>query len=300
MGKNVFSPVEIVDLTAQKIKVEAPIFVSDEPEPLDIYEGPTADDLRREAQAFKDSWVQEKEHLIQEAHDEAEGILKQAEKTAFEEVKVKTDSAIRDKRIAEDEAERIKSEAESEAEKIRQQAVDERDKVFDEARITAVAEGRDEGWKEGRAEAERLIERLHKILDASIEKRQEIIDEAETQLIDLVLLVSRKVVKVISENQKNVVINNIVQALRKLKSRGDVAIRVNLADLDLTTEHIKDFMRMAENVKSITVLEDSSVDKGGAVIETDFGQIDARISSQLREIEEKILELVPIRTTGEG
>ncbi len=79
-----------------------------------------------------------------------------------------------------------------------------------------------------------------------------------------------------------------------------MAIRVNLADLDLTTEHIKDFMRMAENVKSITVLEDSSVDKGGAVIETDFGQIDARISSQLREIEEKILELVPIRSTGEG
>jgi len=300
MGKNVFNPVEIVDLTAQKIKVEAPVFISDEPEPLDIYEGPTADDLRREAEAFKESWIQEKERLIQEAHDEAEGIVKQAEKTAFEEVKAKTDAAIRDKRIAEDESERIKSEAELEADKIRQQAEDERDRVFAEARTAATEEGRDEGWKEGRAEAERLIERLHKVLDASIEKRQEIIDEAETQLIDLVLLVSRKVVKVISENQKNVVINNIVQALRKLKSRGDVAIRVNLADLDLTTEHIKDFMRMAENVKSITVLEDSSVDKGGAIIETDFGQIDARISSQLREIEEKILELVPIRTTGEG
>jgi flagellar assembly protein FliH len=300
MAKNVFYPVEIVDLTAQKVKVQAPVFVTAEPEPLDIYEGPTADDLRREAEAFRESWNTEKERLVQEARDEAEAIRKQAEKTAFEEVKSKTDAAIRDKRVAEDESERIKSEAETEAERIRQQAVDERDKVFQESRTAGYEEGREEGWKEGRAEAERLIGRLHKILDASIEKRQEIIDEAETQLIDLVLLVSRKVVKVISENQKNVVINNIVQALRKLKSRGDVAIRVNLADLDLTTEHVKDFMRMAENVKSITVLEDSSVDKGGAVIETDFGQIDARISSQLREIEEKILELVPIRTTGEG
>ena len=300
MGKNVFNPVEIVDLTAQKVKVQAPVFVSEEPEPLDIYEGPTADDLRREAEAFKESWKQEKERLIQEAHDEADAIIKQAEKTAFEEVKGRTDEAIRDKRIAEDEAERIKAEAQSEAEKIRKQAEDERDRVFAEARAEAVSDGREEGWKEGRAEAQRLIESLHTIINASIEKRKEIIDEAETQLIDLVLLVSRKVVKVISENQKNVVINNIVQALRKLKSRGDVAIRVNLADLDLTTEHVKDFMRMAENVKSITVLEDSSVDKGGAVIETDFGQIDARISSQLREIEEKILELVPIRTSGEG
>jgi flagellar assembly protein FliH len=300
MAKNVFHPVEIVDLTAQKVKVAAPVFVSHEPEPLDVYEGPTADDLRREAEVFKESWVKEKERLVQEAHEEAESIRKQAEKTAFDEVKSKTDSAIRDKRIAEDEAERIKAEAETEAELIRKAAADERDQVFAEARTAGFTEGREAGWKEGLAEAERLIERLHKILDAAIEKRQEIIDEAETQLIDLVLLISRKVVKVISENQKNVVINNIVQALRKLKSRGDVAIRVNLADLDLTTEHVKDFMRMAENVKSITVLEDSSVDKGGAVIETDFGQIDARISSQLREIEEKILELVPIRTIGEG
>ena len=113
------------------------------------------------------------------------------------------------------------------------------------------------------------------------------------------LLIAKKVIKVISENQKNVVINNVVQALRKLKSRGEVVIRVNLADLELTSAHIGDFMKMVENVKSITVLEDSSVDRGGCVLETDFGQIDARISSQLSEIEERILELAPIRAKGE-
>ena len=36
----------------------------------------------------------------------------------------------------------------------------------------------------------------------------------------------KKVIKVISENQKNVVINNVVQALRKLKSRGDALAMV--------------------------------------------------------------------------
>jgi flagellar assembly protein FliH len=107
------------------------------------------------------------------------------------------------------------------------------------------------------------------------------------------------VVKVISENQKNVVINNVIQALRKLKSRGEVLVKVNLDDVDLTSEHVKDFMRMVENVQSVTVVEDSTVDKGGCIIETDFGEIDARISSQLHEIEEKILELSPIQARGE-
>ena len=52
-------------------------------------------------------------------------------------------------------------------------------------------------------------------------------------------------------------------------------------------------------MKSITFKEDSSVERGGCIIETDFGQIDARISSQLHEIEERIIELMPIRSKGE-
>ena len=50
-----------------------------------------------------------------------------------------------------------------------------------------------------------------------------------------------------------------------------------------------------ENVKGITVLEDSTVEKGGCVVETDFGSIDARISSQLTELENKILDVSPVK-----
>ena len=44
------------------------------------------------------------------------------------------------------------------------------------------------------------------------------------------------------------------------------------------------------------ILEDSSVEKGGCIVETDFGAIDARISSQLTELENKILEVSPLKT----
>jgi hypothetical protein len=58
----------------------------------------------------------------------------------------------------------------------------------------------------------------------------------------------------------------------------------------------QDFIKMLEGAKSVQVVEDSSVGPGGCVIETDFGEIDARISSQLAELESKILEISPIRT----
>jgi len=307
MAKNVFKPQEIMYLS-RKVFIEPPKIVAEEPveeaRPLEeeergAYAGPTVEDLRREAEQFRKDWEAEKARMLEQAQAEAERITKDAEKVAFDEVKRKNNQAQKIRQDAEDQAQMILAEARQKAADLENEVKGRVQQTEREAYEKGHAEGHAKGYEEGKAEVARLVESLHTIVTKAIEKRNEIIQEAETQIINLVLLIVKKVIKVISENQKNVVINNVVQALRKLKSRGDVVIRVNLADLELTSEHVKDFMKMVENVKSITVLEDSSVDRGGCIIETDFGQIDARISSQLHEIEERILELMPIRSKGE-
>lgn len=302
MSKNVFRPNEII-MVDGRVNIKSPESAEPAREeiiPAEEYTGPTAEDLRREAEEFKVNWVEEKQRMIDEARGEADKIIKDAEKQAFEDVRKKNEQAQKEKKESEQEAERILEEARSQVEAMIQEAENKRSEIREEAKQNGLDEGREQGFQEGREEVQRLVDRVHTVLDKAIDKRGEIIKETETQLVDLVLLISKKVIKVISENQKNVVINNVIQALRKLKSRGDVAIRVNLADLTLATEHVKDFTRMVENVKSVSVLEDSTVDRGGCLIETDFGQIDARISSQLREIEEKILELMPFRAKGDN
>ena len=306
MAKNVFKPQEIMYLS-RKVFIEPPKIVTEEPvEEVEAVEetggeftGPTVEDIRREAERFRKDWEKEKERLMTQAQADAEKIRKDAEKVAFDEVKRKNNQAQKIRQEAEDQAQVILAESRQKAADLESDIKQRVTQTEREAYERGYADGHAKGYGEGRAEVERLVESLHSIITKAIEKRNEIIEEAETQIINLVLLIVKKVIKVISENQKNVVINNVVQALRKLKSRGDVVIRVNLADLELTSEHVKDFMKMVENVKSITVLEDSSVDRGGCIIETDFGQIDARISSQLHEIEERILELMPIRSKGE-
>jgi len=308
LAKNVFKPQEIMYLS-RKVFIEPPKIVAEEPleeiAPAEEvraggeYAGPTVEDLRREADQFKKDWEAEKERMLAQAQAEADKIKKEAEKVAFDEVKRKNNQAQKIRQDAEDQAQVILAEARAKADVLENEIKARVTQTEREAYEKGHAEGHEKGFQEGKAEVARLVESLHTIITKAIEKRNEIIEEAETQIINLVLLIVKKVIKVISENQKNVVINNVVQALRKLKSRGDVVIRVNLADLELTSEHVKDFMKMVENVKSITVLEDSSVDRGGCIIETDFGQIDARISSQLHEIEERILELMPIRSKGE-
>jgi flagellar assembly protein FliH len=305
VAKNVFRADEIL-YQSRKVFIEPPkveaAAAPEEPEalaPAEEYAGPTVEDVRKEADTFKARWEEEKARLLAIAQEEADKIKQEAERVAFEEVKRKNNQAQRIRQEAEDEAKRIIEEARKQAGGLEAEIRTRVERVEKEAHGKGFEEGREQGYQEGRGELERLTDNLQRIITAAIDRRNSIIEESETQVINLVLLIAKKVIKVISENQKNVVINNVVQSLRKLKSRGDVVIRVNLADLELTSAHVSDFLKIVENVKSVTVLEDSSVDKGGCIIETDFGQIDARISSQLNEIEERILELAPIRVKGE-
>ncbi|NNM55262.1 MAG: flagellar assembly protein FliH [Spirochaetales bacterium] len=300
MAKNVFRPYEFTNKLTDTVAIKPPTqFQPVEAETAvkeEEYTGPTADDLRREAEAFREQWASERLAMIQEADETKTRMLEEAEAAAFDIVKKEKEQATQIRIEAEKEAQKIIAQGEASA-KQREAETQQKVKSLEEtARKSGFEQGYEEGYATGKEEVERLVERIHVIMDKIIAKRQEIIENSETQVVQLVLMVAKKVVKVISENQRNVVINNVLQGLRKLKTRGDVVVRVNLEDLKVTSDHVKEFLKLVENVKSITVMEDSTVDLGGCVIETDFGEIDARISSQFNEIEEKILEMVPIKT----
>nr|WP_318680495.1 flagellar assembly protein FliH [uncultured Treponema sp.] len=303
MAKTVFRSNEIKN-KEEKFQLRllhdyAPV-VEEVVEEVPEYTGPTADDLRREAEEYKKQFEIEKQGMLDEAQRKADEIVKKAEDAAFAEVKRQTDQAQIIKTQAENEAAKLKTEAKAEADNIIAEAQAERDKIINESKKQGYDTGYEAGYQDGQKEAERLVERMHNILDAVMKRREEILSETEYQIVELVVLMARKVVKIISENQKTVIMNNVLQALKKVKGRGDVTIRVNLEDVKLTTEHTQDFIDRVEAVKSITVVEDTTVEKGGCIVETDFGAIDARISSQLTELEQKILEISPVKTVAKS
>ncbi|MDR2659500.1 MAG: flagellar assembly protein FliH [Spirochaetaceae bacterium] len=307
MTKAVFRPGELA-LSGIKISLDPPFSsnsikpVKDEfpeleelDEAMPAFEGPTADDLRREAEAFKAQWAAEKAAMLNSANSEAEIIVTGAKKTAEETIE-KTQAELDErKEAAKKEAEAIINAAD---EKARQFELDSAAKVEESSKAAAAKgfeSGRAEGYEAGMAEVKRLIARTQLIMERIQDKRIAIIEQTEQEIVDLALLISRKVVKVISETQRQVVLENIKEALTKIKTKGKVIVKVNLADLETATEHLADFISMVENSGSIEILEDSSVDAGGCYVETDFGDIDARIAVQFAELESKILELSPLK-----
>lgn len=302
MAKTVFRPNEIKqkngEVTLKLIHDYTP--VEEVEEVVEQYSGPTPDQLRREAEAFKAGWEIEKQRMLEEAQKSADDIVKKAEDAAFAEVKRQSEQAQVIKTNAERAAQEVVKQAQEEAQKILSNAHAEEDTIKNTARENGFAAGHEEGFAKGNEEVERLIERMHKILESVMQRREDILDETEQQIVELVVLMTRKVVKVISDNQKSVINNNVLAALKKVKGRGSVTLRVNLEDLKLATQNIDEFIKRCENIKGITVMEDSTVEKGGCIVETDFGAIDARISSQLTEVENRVMEISPIKTVAQS
>ena len=298
MAKTVFRPGETKQVEDKVmlplVKDYAPVEeVVEEVE--EEYTGPTADDLRREAEEFKKKWEFEQQGMLNQAQQQADEIVKKAEETAFAEVKRQTDAAAIIKSDAENEAASIIEKAKAEAAQIVAEAQAQSSKTESDAYQKGFEQGHKEGYEKGSVEVDRLIERMHKILEAVMQRREEILQDTESQIVELVILMARKIIKILSENQKNVIMANTMAALKKVKTRGTVTLRVNIEDVKLTSAHTDEFIKHVENIQGLTVLEDSSVEKGGCIVETDFGAIDARISSQLSELENKILEVSPVK-----
>ena len=298
MAKAVFRPGE-TKLEEKKVLLPlvhnfAPVEEVEE-EVKEEYTGPTVEELKKEADEYRAKFEQEKRVMLKEAQAQADQILKNAETAAFSEVKRQTDQAAIIKTDAQNEANAIIEKAKQEAAQIVAEAQKNQEHLYNDAKKDGFEHGHEEGYAQGREEGNRLVDRMHKMLEAVMLRREEILQETESQIVELVILMARKVVKILSENQKNVVMANTLAALKKVKSRGKVTLRVNLEDVKLTTSHISEFIQHVENVNGITVIEDSSVERGGCIVETDFGAIDARISSQLQELENKILEVSPVK-----
>ena len=294
MSKNVFKSLEVAQI-AKSVKLERPATivvnrVDDEQEKVKKL-------VKEQSQIVDENKILQKkaqdeaESIIQAAREESTRIIKEAEQEAFKHIQSAVEKAkIKEAEIFVSREKDIKAK-EEEAQQLMARVQREVGDLREDGRKAGQQQGYQAGYNDGKTEMERLIERLKMIYQAAIDKRKEIIEDSEEQIVRIILLMTRKVVKHITEKDEKVVIENIKAALQKVQGKEQIIIRVNSKDLEMTTEHKEEFIAMIEDLKFIKILEDSRVDRGGCVIETDFGSIDARIATQLEEMEEKIREI---------
>jgi flagellar assembly protein FliH len=192
--------------------------------------------------------------------------------------------------------------ARAEAEAIRLKAIQDAERIREQARREGYQRGYDDGYHDGAREAqqradaelqqtlETLRAHLQQVIQGVHAQHEAYLQHAEAQMLDLALEVARKVVREELKQQPAHVLAIVRDALRRVQGFGRLRIRVNPLDVDLLRQNRPSLLQVVDGVEGIEIVEDRRVDQGGCVIETEQGVYDARIRTQLGEIERVLRE----------
>ena len=301
MSKLVFKSVQTKDNAVKQLElphkyqknlIEADDFsefeVDEEGNPINVYQGPSIEEMEAELERYRRETEEEAAVMLERAREQVKEVEENGKAIAFKELQQAREQIKTDIETFKKESGLEIERGKFEAEKLIKETELKVSEIEHEAYKKGYDAGREEGYKDGQAEVMRLIDRLGTVVSTAVDIRDELIKSSEKLMTEMILMISRKVIKDEIVERREVVINNIKEALKKVKDRDRIDIRVNFADLDMTTAHKDELIKMMESLKKVNIYEDSRVERGGCIIETDVGSIDARISTQLETIEEAI------------
>jgi len=158
-------------------------------------------------------------------------------------------------------------------------------KLGDEAYARGFAEGQKSKHKE-------VIDALESLATAtkSIPTiKKNILEKGEEQMVKLALAIAEKIIQQEVSTKKDVIFAVLKNAIKNIAETEGMKIRLNTQDFRYMMEVKKDFLQSFDGIRNVVFEEDSSIKRGGAVVETMFGDVDARLESQIKEIKTAML-----------
>ncbi len=76
----------------------------------------------------------------------------------------------------------------------------------------------------------------------------------------------------------------MLSALKLAAEKSKTTLRVNPEDCDYVEELRPEFFAAVKELKALTVTSDPSITRGGCLLESPYGDVDARIETQLEKI----------------
>jgi type III secretion protein L len=167
--------------------------------------------------------------------------------------------------------------ADKEARRIIAEAKVEAEKILEEARQEA-SDLRDQGYQEGHEEGlgkhtEETVRGL-----AEIEKLKQSI---EPEYIKLVIACVEKIIGKELRTEPRAIVSIVRAALRDATQQREINVRVNPQDVETLRSHQRRLFDVLARAGSVEIREDESVKRGGCIVVTELGTIDASLDRQL-------------------
>jgi len=175
------------------------------------------------------------------------------------------------------------SDNETEAEFLRRLEEEKKEQIFNAGREDAIRELKNH-YNETLKNKFAAYESLIFSIDEQLSEYREAFDKI---VIDTTFLIAGKVIQK-SIYESPIITDTIREAIRKVIGANNIVLRLSPSDKALIQETDVDFFDN-NSYSNLKFEVDDRIDAGGCLVESEIGNVDARISSQLNELKKALL-----------
>lgn len=234
------------------------------------------------------------EKIVTEAAEVAEDIETRHPPETFAELIAQREAILSEARL---EAQRILLEAQTQGTAMMAQAEQaqaqtmlelesERNRILEELRVQAREEGYEEGKAAGEQQAAQYVQEALLKLNEIMVAFPAAVKKHEEKLVALAVEIASKVIQEEISMQPEIVQRTVETALRRVSDLEQVVVKVNPLDLDLILPKQDTFKQLVPDVQNFSIEGSHTIQRGGCIIETNSGSINASINTQLSIVEE--------------
>lgn len=160
--------------------------------------------------------------------------------------------------------------------------------------MEAYRQGLEQGQAEGQKMAMKRLEPLAATFKNAIAEvetlREQLTEKHLEEILQIIVLIAEKVVHREIHLTPDTILNTVRAASAHLAETDEIIIRLHPSDYEYTREIEELLTTKLTGRRGITFVEDTAIDRGGVMIETELGDIDATIRSQIDLIRETLQE----------
>jgi flagellar biosynthesis/type III secretory pathway protein FliH len=159
---------------------------------------------------------------------------------------------------------------------------------FEKGKAEGFAAGEKAGHDKAKAVFDAEIAKLKSQTEAYFKQLEDsksaMLHGLEHVLLRLCLELTKKIVSCELTTNREIITATIKKALSMIADRENILIRVSPGDME-TASGNKDFLSsVTERLERVRIEEDARISKGGCIIESNSGMVDARLGVQLEEV----------------
>ncbi len=148
-----------------------------------------------------------------------------------------------------------------------------------------IQDGHKAGFTDGLKEIEKVLHALRQSMQEIKKLRKEICLKAEKETVSLSLAIARKILVLEPETNPRIIAGIVKKTFETVAINAPVRIRINPSELT----YMRERRHLIPIEGEVTFVEDASISRGGCMVESLSGDIDARIESQFETVAEAFL-----------